>query len=182
MVCENRECIIITICCRACQSPPRSYYRVRKAGRNSQIESDSFHSRHVCSGYTIYHHTRKILILVHRQIKDERSHEQRATFMRTNLFLHSEISSYKTSCRGCHDTDSPSISMSFLSINQISLASISQSKKLLHCGARYPMCHFPRIGCLLSQLKTLIHCEASYLLCYFPIIGGLPDNHDRVSI
>ena len=136
----------------------------------------------MCSGYTIYHHTRKILILVHRQIKDERSHEQRATFMRTNLFLHSEISSYKTSCKGCHDADSPSISMSFLSINQISLASISQSKKLLHCGARYPMCHFPRIGCLLSQLKTLIHCEASYLLCYFPIIGGLPDNHDCVSI
>lgn len=125
---------------------------------------------------------RYILILVHRQIKDERSHEQRATFMRTNLLLHSEISSYKTSCKGCHDADSPSISMSFLSINQISLASISQSKKLLHCGARYPMCHFPRIGSLLSQLKTLIHCEASYFLCYFPIIGGLPDNHDCVSI
>lgn len=81
-----------------------------------------FHSGQVWADYSILLTT---LIILYRQVQGGRLDEQRTTSMRvsimedlSDLYLPLGVSRFNASCKGCHNAESPSVSMSFLPLNQ----------------------------------------------------------------
>lgn len=118
-------------------------------------------------------------------LQEERTHEQWTISMRVSIVdglsehcltpytrRYYDPKSCSTTRKRCH---TPSILMSFLSLNQGSLTSASQFKKLIHRGARYPLRPFSRIGCIASPYVGLRHTTVMYVCKvygYIPV-GGM---------